>query len=95
MPDASTPLNEDNVAEALQGIKDARQLEREACLPRMNGKLNLSDAWIEPAKKADIVQVFALRLDAGPEVSRLRHRNDVLAMLTRPATVPFSYHRPR
>jgi hypothetical protein len=26
MPDASTPLNEDNVAEALQAIKDARKL---------------------------------------------------------------------
>ena len=32
MPDASSPLNEDNVAEALQGIKDARQSTERAWL---------------------------------------------------------------
>jgi hypothetical protein len=39
MPDASTPLNEDNVAEALQAIKDARKLLEYGWLTDRDGKL--------------------------------------------------------
>ena len=69
MPDASSPLNEDNVAEALQGIKDARQSTERAWLLAFYHSADIRVIVPEPQKKADIVQVFALRLDAGPEVS--------------------------
>jgi hypothetical protein len=45
MPDASTPLNEDNVAEALQAIKDARKLLEYGWLTDREWKANGAMYW--------------------------------------------------
>lgn len=45
MPDASTPLNEDNVAEALQAIKDARKLVEHGWLTDREWKADDAMYW--------------------------------------------------
>lgn len=64
MPSADAPLNEDNIAEAIQQIKDARKplvgfVSKGVVCVLMQSIL----IRIATNKKADLAQVFALRLD--------------------------------